>query len=53
MRKSKRIKQLELEVLQLKDTLEFTNRLVGVLMESSGLNKDLDAGKWYTKPEND
>lgn len=52
MRKSERIRQLELEVLRIGMELEFMQGIITALIENNSLNNDLDAGKWYKKPEN-
>ena len=53
MRKSERIRILELEVLRLSLELQFTQEILKAFMESNGTNIDMDAGKWYKKPGND
>lgn len=58
LRKSERIRLLELEVVRLNFELQYTQVLISALIENNSNIKvpemDLDAGKWYNrKPKND
>lgn len=53
MRKSERLRVLELEVLRLSMELQFTQEVLTAVIENNNSKIDLDAGKWYKKPEND
>jgi hypothetical protein len=49
MRKSERIRELEMKVAQMEVYLEFLSLSLNNLLESQGFNaeSDLDSGKWY------
>lgn len=50
MRKSNRIRILELEVLRQQYELDYLKATVHAFLESKGLNlPELDAGKWYDR----
>ena len=50
MRKSERIRLLEMQVLKLEFQLELANHMLAALLEQNNLTMpDLDAGKWYQK----
>jgi hypothetical protein len=50
MRKSERIRVLELEVLRQQYELEYLKITLQAMMESKGLNiPEMDAGKWYNR----
>lgn len=54
MRKSERIRLLELEIVKLNMEVQYIGNLLSALLEVDELkqNADLDAGKWYKrKPE--
>lgn len=46
MRKSERLRLLELHVVRLEMTLELYGQVLSNLLESQGMDR-LDAGKWY------
>lgn len=49
MRKSERIRLLEMEMLRMQFQIEYLNQAVALLLEESKVKgPDLDAGKWYT-----
>lgn len=53
MRKSERLRVLEMQMVRLEMTLELYGQVLSNLLESQGLDR-LDAGKWYNakdKPE--
>lgn len=50
MRKSERLRLVELELIRLRIELDLVHQLVQTLLEINGA-KDLDAGKWYQKPK--
>jgi hypothetical protein len=53
MRKSDRIRLLELEVLRQQFELEYLKATLHALLESNSMKlPDLDAGKWYTPKNN-
>ena len=47
MRKSERIRQLELAVVRLQLELEMINKLVGLVINEP--DPQMDAGKWYNR----
>ena len=50
MRKSERIRQLELEVIRQQYELEYLKITLQALMDAKDLKlPDLDSGKWYNK----
>jgi hypothetical protein len=50
MRKSERLRILELELVRMQFQLEVITAAVSQVMESNSLNiPDLDSGKWYDK----
>jgi hypothetical protein len=50
MRKSERLRILELELVRMQFHLEVLTSAVSQLMESNSLSiPDLDSGKWYDK----
>lgn len=50
MRKSERLRLLEMQLLRMEFEVELLNHMLASLMESNNLSKpDLDAGKWYRK----
>lgn len=50
MRKSERIRLLELQMVRLEMQLEIvTNALTGLIETSNNHAQDLDAQKWYTR----
>ena len=50
MRKSERIRILELEVIRQQYELEYLKITLQAMMESKGLDvPDMDAGKWYNR----
>jgi hypothetical protein len=54
MRKSERIRQLELQLLGLQFQVDLMDQYLATIIESLTSTKpDLDAGKWYIrKPDN-
>jgi hypothetical protein len=49
MRKSERIRLLEMEMLRMQFQIEYLNKAVGLLLEESRVaGPDMDAGKWYS-----
>ena len=49
MRKSERIRLLEMEMLRMQFQIEYVSRAIDILLQESKLKgPDLDAGKWYT-----
>ena len=49
MRKSERIRLLEMEMLRMQFQIEYVSRAIDILLKESKLKgPDLDAGKWYT-----
>lgn len=52
MRKSERLRQLELELVRLNFELEFVKAIISTLAENAGAPMpDMDAGKWYNRPK--
>jgi hypothetical protein len=49
MRKSERIRQLELQVVRLELNIEIINSALQILLDKEGSGINLEAGKWYTK----
>lgn len=50
MRKSERIRILELEVIRQQYELEYLKITLQAMMESKGLDiPEMDAGKWYNR----
>lgn len=50
MRKSERLRMLEMQVIRLEMHVELLTVCVNNLMESQGMeNTELDSGKWYKK----
>ena len=50
MRKSERIRLLEMQVVKLEFQLELANHMLAAIMEQNNLAMpELDAGKWYKK----
>ena len=50
MRKSERLRMLEMQVLRLEFELELTSAMLASLVEANNLPMpDLDAGKWYKR----
>jgi hypothetical protein len=50
MRKSERLRLLEMQLLRMEFEVELLNHMLASLMESNSLAKpELDAGKWYRK----
>lgn len=53
MRKSERLRILELEIIRLNYELEYTKAILAALVETNGFKiPDMDAGKWYSKKSN-
>jgi hypothetical protein len=53
MRKSERLRLLEMQVVRLEMLVELYSQSINNLLESEGLEKpDLDSGKWYQKRQN-
>ena len=48
MRKSERIRQLELQVVRLEMNVEVLTSVLQILLDQQGHDIKLDAGKWYT-----
>jgi hypothetical protein len=55
MRKSERLRQLELKVAQMEIYMEFLSLSLNNLLDSQGMSieSDLDSGKWYNEIEKD
>lgn len=54
MRKSERLRLLEMQMVRLEMLVDLYAQTLNNLMESQGMEKpDLDAGKWYQKKLND
>lgn len=51
MRKSERIRFLELQVLELQKDIEVLSAVLSSMIEGKAVFPDLDAGKWYQKPQ--
>lgn len=50
MRKSERIRQLELQMVALEYELKYVKEVLSILVETANLKElDLDSGKWYSK----
>lgn len=51
MRKSERIRELEIKVAQMEVYMEFLSLSLNNLLESQGMSTDslLDSGKWYNE----
>ena len=50
MRKSERIRLLEMEMLRMQFQIEYVSRAIDILLQESKLKgPDLDAGKWYKR----
>lgn len=48
MRKSDRIRLLEMEMLRMQFQIEYLNKAVSLLLEENKVaGPDMDAGKWY------
>lgn len=48
MRKSERIRQLELQMVAMEYELKYIKEVINILLETSGVKmSDLDSGKWY------
>ena len=54
MRKSDRIRLLEMEMIRMQFQIEYLNTAVGLLLEQNNVKgPDMDAGKWYKKKLDD
>jgi hypothetical protein len=51
VRKSERIRFLELQVIELQKDMEVLMSILSSLVENKVNLPDLDAGKWYQKPQ--
>jgi len=53
MRKSERLRELEISVVRMEMHIELLTIALNNLLESQEMKPEsnLDAGKWYTKPE--
>ncbi len=52
MRKSERLRLLELQVLEMQKDIQILLSIIQVLVEDEAKLPDLDSGKWYkNKPE--
>jgi hypothetical protein len=49
MRKSERLRLLEIEFVKLQMQIELLTDIVTNLLESSSQREDIDAGKWYVR----
>lgn len=50
MRKSERIRQLELQSVRMEMELEMLKSLLSALLEAGGLpSPDMESGKWYRR----
>jgi hypothetical protein len=53
MRKSERIRLLEMEMLRMQFQIEYLNSAIGLLLDQNKLaGPDMDAGKWYNSKLN-
>jgi hypothetical protein len=55
MRKSARLRELEIKVAQMEVYLEFLSLSLNNLLQSQGMSveSDLDSGKWYNEIQKD
>jgi len=55
MRKSERLRQLELEFVKMRFEIDLLTDIVKNLLDSGIPTEDMDAGKWYVRkqPKND
>jgi hypothetical protein len=50
MRKSERLRLLEMQVIKLEFELDVINNMISTIIEANNLpNPGLDAGKWYQR----
>lgn len=50
MRKSERLRLLEMQIIRLEFELDLLNNMLATLLESNNLQQpQLDAGKWYRR----
>jgi hypothetical protein len=50
MRKSERLRLLEMQVIKLEFELDLVNNMLATLIEANNLDQpQLDAGKWYQR----
>lgn len=49
MRKSERLRLLEIELVRLQMQVEFLSDVVANMLDSKNDQSDLDAGKWYVR----
>lgn len=50
MRKSERIRQLELSLIAVEYELRYVKEVLSIILETKGFQQeDLDSGKWYSK----
>lgn len=50
MRKSERLRLLEMQILRLEFEVDLLSNMLATLMEQNGLQQpELDAGKWYQR----
>ncbi len=48
MRKSERIRLLEMEMIRMQFQIEYVNRAIEILLQENKIaGPELDAGKWY------
>jgi hypothetical protein len=52
LRKSERIRILELEMVRLNFELEYLKSMLSALLDSDLKSTEMDAGKWYMKKQN-
>lgn len=53
MRKSERIRQLELQMVALDYELKYIKEVLSILLETSNIKSpDLESGKWYNSKPN-
>jgi hypothetical protein len=53
MRKSERIRLLEMEMLRMQFQIEYLNSAIALLLDQNKLaGPDMDAGKWYSSKLN-
>jgi len=56
LRKSERIRILELELVRLNYEIQYLSSAISIILENNGIEMvdQLDSGKWYNrKPKND
>jgi hypothetical protein len=49
MRKSERLRLLEMQMVRMEMLVELYSQTVNNLLESQGMQPDVESGKWYSK----